>query len=346
MAIPFKSPTPKHRFTVTTEKAAISRLFTTRGVPVSQTQRLLLASWNIANLGVQKRKKKALELISHILKRFDLIAVQEVNDSFETFKGVVQDMGNNFDYIMTDTAGNNERLAFVYRKRKVVPTNLFGELALRPREYPKHTVKVKWRDSNGNDKIDVFRNHRFVPFDRNPFIGSFRCRSFEFVLVNVHLYFGKFQDSKTKELRKKYARRVLEIYALSKWANSRFKKRSVYDKDIILLGDMNVPTMQPNESTYKALVKFGWEPVDFVTRTAGSNLGNDKTYDQMVFAPDRIGNKVRAHGVFDFDNAVFKPLWERLERTLSRRRAIGLFNRHVKHHLSDHRPLWVELDVH
>jgi len=345
MAIPFKSPTPKYRFTVADEQAAIDNLFTTRNVPVSRNGRLLLASWNIANLGVQKRTNRALELISHILRRFDLIAVQEVNDSFSTFRKIVKDMGANFDYIMSDTAGNNERLAFVYRTDKVEPINLFGELALRPREYPKHTVKVKWRDRNGNDKIDTFKNYSFVPFDRNPYIGSFRCGRIDVILVNVHLYFGEFQDSKTPELRKKYARRVLEIYALSKWANSRFKKRTTYDKDIVLLGDMNVPAMDPGESTYKALTKFGWKPVDYVTRTAGSNLGNDKTYDQLVFAPGSVGNKVKSHGVFDFDNAVFKTLWNRLESELPRSRAIGLFNRHVKHHFSDHRPLWVELDV-
>ena len=65
----------------------------------------------------------------------------------------------------------------------------------------------------------------------------------------------------------------------------------------------------------------------------------------MVFAPGNLKNRVKKHGVFDFDNAVFKKLWEKLERNLSRKRAIGLFNRHVKHHLSDHRPLWVELNV-
>ncbi len=32
-------------------------------------------------------------LISHILKRFDLIAVQEVNDNFKTFAQVVKKMG-------------------------------------------------------------------------------------------------------------------------------------------------------------------------------------------------------------------------------------------------------------
>ena len=42
--------------------------------------------------------------------------------------------------------------------------------------------------------------------------------------------------------------------------------------------------------------------------------------------------------MFVFDKAVFEPLWRRVSSELPQRRAIPLFNRHVKHHISDHRP--------
>lgn len=345
MAIPFKSPIPRHTYNSSKEKSAITRHFTRRKVPKSRNNRLLLASWNIANLGAQGRTPNAKKLIAHIMKRFDLIAVQEVNDEFRTFAKIVKLMGGGFDFVMTDTAGNNERLAYVFRKSKVTPTSLFGELALRPREYPKRTVKVKWTDANGIARVDRFAKHRFVPFDRNPFIGSFKSGKIEFVLANVHLYFGKFQNSKKKAEREKYARRVLEIHALAKWADRRKNKATTYDKDIILIGDMNVPAMQKTESTYKELIKYGWKPVQYTSKTGGSNLGNDKTYDQMVFAPSSQKIRVTAQGVFDFDNAAFKSLWEKLSKQLPKSKTVGLFNRHVKHHISDHRPLWVELDV-
>jgi endonuclease/exonuclease/phosphatase family metal-dependent hydrolase len=343
MAIAFKSPVPKHTYNSKSEKTAISKHFTHRKVPKSRAGHLLLASWNIANLGAQDRTPNAIKLIAHILRRFDLVAVQEVNDEFRDFERIVEKMGNDFDYIMTDTAGNSERLAYVYRTSKVVATSLFGELALRPREYPKRTVKVRWKDKNGNPKVDTFKSLRFTPFDRNPFIGSFQAGDIRFVLANVHLYFGKFQNSRKKAERAKYARRVLEIFALSRWADRRFNKATSYDRDIVLLGDMNVPAMDPQESTYKALVNFGWQPTEYVTKVGGTNLGNDKTYDQMVFAPGGMRRRITDNGVFDFDKAIFKPLWRRLERQLPKSRAIGLFNRHMKHHISDHRPLWVEL---
>ncbi len=83
-------------------------------MPTSSRDNLLLATWNIANLGAQDRRPAALELIAHILKRFDLTAVQEVNDDFEAFRHVMAHLGRRFDYIMTDTAGNSERLAYVF----------------------------------------------------------------------------------------------------------------------------------------------------------------------------------------------------------------------------------------
>lgn len=112
-------------------------------MPKSRPGILLLASWNIANLGLQGRTADARKLIAHILRRFDLIAIQEVKDDFQDFTDVLSHMGGSFDSIMTETAGNMGRLAFVYRKRKVSPANLFGEMALRDTEYPKLTAKVK-----------------------------------------------------------------------------------------------------------------------------------------------------------------------------------------------------------
>ena len=48
-------------------------------------------------------------------------------------------------------------------------------------------------------------------------------------------------------------------------------------------------------------------------------------------------------GVFDFDNAVFADDWKRISDRLSGTRAVSLFNRHVRHNVSDHRPIRVDL---
>lgn len=344
MAIPFKSPKPRHRYTVAKETAALDALFTRRNVPERSPDRLLMASWNVANLGAQGRTKAALRVIAHMLKRFELIALQELNEEYRALIRILDFMGPDFDFIMSDTAGNNERMAFVFDRRKVRPMKLFGELALRPREYPKRTVKVRYTDG-GVEKIDTFRNFRFTPFDRNPYIGTFRAGAIDFTLANVHLYFGRFGNSKKKKDRERYARRILEIFALSKWADRRVNRKATYDRDIVLLGDMNVPAMTAGDPAFGALTDFGFQPLDYPSQVGGSNLGNDKTYDQMAFAPGSIETRIRDHAVFDFDNAIFSRLWDKLSAELPKSRAISRFRAHVKHHISDHRPLWVSLDI-
>lgn len=348
MSIPFKRPSPPLAIDVSKEKGAITRHFKKRSVPDSETGKLLLASWNIANLGAQGRPDQALELIAHILKRFDLIAVQEINENFNTFLKVMKFLGPQFDYVMNDTAGNTERLGFIYRKSNVKTRNLFGEIALRKSEYPKRNVIVRYRD-DGVDKTKQYKNVRFQPFDRNPFIGSFASDNFDLSLVNVHLYFGDFQNSKTEKEQLRYCRRVLEICALAKWASRRTDLAKTYDQDIVLLGDMNVPRMDDAESTYQALTSYGAVPVrllENLERTGGTNINNDRSYDQLAFVPGRICGKVLDQGVFDFDNAAFKDRWDSIcSEISSNKKRITRFNSYVKHYLSDHRVIWVQLDV-
>lgn len=355
MAIPFKKPSIPLPINVNSEIESLDSYFDLRGTPSSNNYNLILASWNIANLGAQDRPIEALKVIAHIMSRFDLIAVQEVNDDYRHFAKVVELMGSDFDFVMTDTAGNEERLAYVYKKSKVSVGNLFGELALHQRSYPKKDVKVHYRQSR-QDQVQIFESVRFQPFDRNPFIGNFSSGNLDFVLANVHLYFGKFQQSSKEKDRLKYARRVLEIYTLAKWAKDRLKSGNSWNEHIVLLGDMNIPNMKNNEATISALRQFSWKAVelyrdtklaktDKLTRIGGSNLGNDKTYDQIAFAPTELKNKVKSHGVFDFDAAVFASKWTELSSLNTHRNTVKSFNSYLRFYLSDHRPIWVELDT-
>jgi endonuclease/exonuclease/phosphatase family metal-dependent hydrolase len=355
MPIPFPRPAPPLSIRAASEIRALDRHFDLREVPTPTRDRLLLASWNIANLGIQRRTAGAKKVIAHILQRFDLIAVQEVNDDYRQFIEIVRLMGPAYNFVMSDTAGNDERLTFIYNRHKVRPGNLFGEIALRPREYPRRNVKVHYR-RNRKDRVQTFRNVRFTPFDRNPFIGSFSCGQVDLVLANVHLYFGAFQNSSSEKKRRKYARRVLEIVALARWANNRSSGSNAWDKDIVLIGDMNVPNMNDNEATIDALQEFSWTAIDLyeesglaqtesLTRIGGSNLGNDKTYDQIAFAPTALRHRVVSHGVFDFDAAVFASKWRFLSQGNTHAGTVKQFNRYLRHYISDHRPVWVEIDT-
>lgn len=338
----FPRPTPDINYDLDAEKTAINRWFLKRHVPTSQRGRLLLASWNIANLGEQKRDQKDLELIAHILSRFDLIAVQEVKSDLGHLKTIIEHMGERYDWIVNDAAGNNERLAFIYSKEKVKPGRLFAEVAVPEKDFPRYTVVVPYIVRK-QQRVEVYYNLRFTPFDRNPFVGTFESDALSFTLVNVHLYFGSFKDSKKVEERAKYARRVLEIYTLGRWARKRVKSGTTYDYDIILLGDMNVPEMSDDDPAYQALLKSGLNPLNIHSKTGGSNLDGSKTYDQLAITPGDVQKRMIGYDVFDFDNAIFTDKWKELERQFGKKGANPKFNKYVKFHISDHRLIWMEL---
>ena len=340
----FPRPRPDLVYDLATEKAAIDSWFARRNVPGSTGGRLLLASWNIANLGEQKRDPQDLELIAHIMSRFDLIAVQEVKSSLDHLEKIVEHLGQSYDWIVNDVAGNNERLAFVFKKRKVRPGKLFAEIAVPEKDFPRHTVVVPYKVRK-QQRVEVFYNLRFTPFDRNPFIGTFETGNLTFTLVNVHLYFGSFKESKKVEDRAKYARRVLEIFMLGKWAKSRAGGKTTYDRDIILVGDMNVPEMSGDDAAYQALLRSGLRPLDVHSKAGGSNLDGSKTYDQLAITPGVAKARTLEYDVFDFDNAVFKAKWDELEQKYGTKDANPKFNKYVKFHLSDHRPLWMQLNT-
>ncbi|MBW1802457.1 MAG: endonuclease/exonuclease/phosphatase family protein [Deltaproteobacteria bacterium] len=340
----FGRPDPHFNYNLAAEKAAIKSWFEHRHVPESQPHRLLLASWNIANLGEQKRDARDLKLIAFLLSRFDLIAAQEIKDNLGHFEEVVKTMGDDYEWIVNDTAGNNERLGFIFRKGKVEPGRLFGEIALPEKDFPSHTVIVPYTYRRKN-YVEVYYQLEFTPFDRNPFLGHFRCGGLDFTLVNVHLYFGSFRNSSKVEERAKYARRVLEIYTLAKWSKNRARSENAYDNDIILVGDMNIPKMANDDTAFQALLKSGLRPINVHSKAGGSNLDGSKTYDQIAITPTGIRDRMLGNDIFDFDNAVFKKKWNALKEKWGEEKANREFNKYIRFHLSDHRLLWMQFDT-
>ena len=65
----------------------------------------------------------------------------------------------------------------------------------------------------------------------------------------------------------------------------------------------------------------------------------------MAISPGSVENKVTGYGVFDFERPLFSDLWDELHEKLSPSKAVSKWNRYVKAYISDHRPLWIELDI-
>ena len=270
---PFSKPSPAYNYNLANETNAIDDWFTHRKVPVSADGRLLMATWNIANLGTQKRSAKDLELIAHILSRFDLIAVQEVTGNLDDFIKIIGFLDSDYEWMVTDPAGNNERLAYIWWTPRVQARRLFGEVAYPEKDYPKKTVTVSYEKS-GKTLVEVYPNLLFQAFDRNPFIGSFASGAIDFVLANVHLYFGAFKDASTPDERAKYARRVMEIVALSKWAKKRQDYAHSYDSDVMVVGDMNIPKSSTGVAAYRALKSSGLIDLAYHSKSGDSPRSN------------------------------------------------------------------------
>jgi endonuclease/exonuclease/phosphatase family metal-dependent hydrolase len=312
------------------EELAALRAYPTlpdRFVPGKARNRLLLATWNVANLGVQKRREKDYALIAEIVSWFDLVALQEVNDDLGGLRRIQDRLPPRYRTLFSDAGGNDERFAFLYDSRKVDPQEEIGELTIPASDMP----HIRLPDIPA----------RFPGFDRNPMIASFKARDTVLLLADVHLYFGKGRGRglPDDEAAKGMDRRVLEAYAVAWWAERRHGNRHAYTGNVIALGDFNLPKREAGDRVYDALTGKGLRLPEHSTKVA-SNIRNDKDYDQMALWPGPLEHAVEGCGVLDFDTAIFRRLWGRATPDEKTR-----FFAYLQYYLSDHRPLWMSLAV-
>lgn len=294
-----------------------------REVPEPAADRLLLATWNIANLGVQDREEEHYRLIAEIVGWFDLVALQEVNDDLEGLRGIEAQLPDRYTTIFSDPGGNNERFAYLFDRGKVEMREEVGKVTVPPKDLP--SVRLPGVTA------------KFEGFDRNPYLVSFRASGLSFVLANVHLYFGT-AENKADKVRD-MERRCLEAYAVGRWADLRRENEEAYTKNVLALGDFNLPKREKGDPVFEALTERGLSLPDFTTKVPGTNLDGDAHYDQMAVFPGPMHSAIQQTGVFDFDSAVFPGLWGETEKEKNK------FQSYVKYYLSDHRPLWAELKV-
>jgi endonuclease/exonuclease/phosphatase family metal-dependent hydrolase len=295
---------------------------------------LLLATWNIREFDSEKygaRTTESFYYIAEIVSHFDLVAVQEVREDLRALDRLQSILGGWWKYIVTDvtegTAGNRERMAFLYDSRKVVFGGLAGEIVLPDT-----------------------KQERVLQFARTPFICGFKAGWTKFNLCTVHIYYGKSTASDP--------RRVKEIRDLAKFLAKRAKMRTSQPErpdggvtaavrnpepeNLILLGDFNI--FSPADETMQALVAEGFTIPDELKSVPGSNVKGNRHYDQIAFMarPNRFGTTGRA-GVFNYYKSVFTEAEEDIYRSL-----MGTAKRYGDwrtHQMSDHLVMWVELRI-
>ncbi len=283
-------------------------------VPPRRTDHnLLIGTWNIRHLGAvhgewgenprsPKRNLRALACIAEIVRRFDVVAIQEVKRDTTAVRLLVDGfLGPEWALMLSDVSGgekgNDERLAYLYDRRRVTPSGLAGEIVLPP----------------GPDGAPVEQ------FDRTPYVVGFRAGSERFALLTAHIRYGAEPAARVRELREiaRFTARELR---------DRARAAGAEEANLIVLGDFNIDRRSGNP-LFDAFVSEGLT-VPEALRELRTTYGTEaKHYDQIAwFMGDLSLLYARRAGVVDFRGTAFRDL---TPRQLSDR-------------LSDHFPLWVE----
>lgn len=228
--------------------------------PKDQDHRLLLATWNIRDLGKDynaslkagfdrkkmrrgagPRSRESLYYIAEIISRFDFVAVQEVND-IEEWEIVVDILGRDWDYIATDVTdgrlgGSGERLLFAFDRRKVFFRKIAGEVVLP------NSLLVTSAEATGDGDMTGKQ------FRRTPFLASFQAGWFRFDICTVHIYYG--DGAAGIEERTQEIDRIAGF--LADYAKDALRR----SKTMFVLGDFNI--VSPEHKTMAALKKHGFK---------------------------------------------------------------------------------------
>jgi endonuclease/exonuclease/phosphatase family metal-dependent hydrolase len=285
---------------------------------------ILIATWNIRAFGdltekwiteeddSPKRNLHALLCIAEIISRFDVIALQEVRGNLKCLRHLLKVMGRHWSFILTDVTkgdrGNNERMAFLFDTRKVRLSGLACELVVP-------------------ESDDIESNAFSRQFARTPYAVAFQSAGHTFVLVTLHVLYGKSPEE-----------RVPELKAIAKWLDDWAEDTTAWDHNLIALGDFNID--RNDDPLYQAFTSTGLhtpDDMDAIPRTIFGNPDEPETgkfYDQIAWFTDdegrpRLSMQYSSGGCFDFTNVVMK----------------ALSSQKLSWRMSDHYPLWAEFLV-
>jgi endonuclease/exonuclease/phosphatase family metal-dependent hydrolase len=312
----FPKPDFPFSYNVAAEIAHLRAHKQTRLVPDKVADRLLVATWNVANFGAQERRDQDRSLIAEIISWFDLVAIQECRENFGELFDVHDKLPSSYHVVMSDASGNNERVAYLYDTARLTLLEEIGEVAFPPSRL---------------NSIHLPRNpQKFKGFDRNPYLATFSVGATSFVFVNVHQFFG---GNNLSSIR----RRALETFAVAKWADLRKRSPFSFTRELVALGDFNMPKSEPGDQIFDALTRLGLSVPEHSTQIA-SAISSDANYDQVAFLPQTTQDCFITKGVFDYDQVIFPDLWQNGSNAKN-------FKAYLRYYISDHRPMWVQLSV-
>ena len=287
--------------------------------PSKLDETLNLATWNIREFGKLRNRKRrseaAIHYIAEILSQFDLIAIEELRDDLTDLGRVMKILGPYWRVVFsdfnTDRAGNRERIGYLYDKRAVVFTGLAAE-ADPPRRKNRKTKEYE----------------PLIEWWRSPFMASFSAGNFDFILLTVHIRWGGNDPSF----------RIEPLTRLAEWIYKRSKEKTVVDKDIIVMGDFNIPKI--DDDLFRAITSKGLTIPQVLLGEHGSNLAQNKRYDQILYYSRYTKTFKDAGGTLDFYCNDWRGLFPKDDYP-----DMKDDNYDFTYELSDHIPLWVQLDT-
>jgi endonuclease/exonuclease/phosphatase family metal-dependent hydrolase len=329
-------------FERTVERLMALRSQLDRDVPDKNLETsLLLATWNIResdSAAYGERLDESIFYIAEIVSRFDLVAVQEVRQDLRALERLMRVLGRDWTYFVTDvtegTRGNQERLAFLYDRRKVRFNNLASQLVLPP-----------LAKKQGSKRVST----PATQIARTPFIIGFSAAWTKFVLATVHIIYGT-DDPDAPE-------RIEEIRQVASALRERGDDATRRFDNLVLLGDFNIYTS--GDQTMKALTDQGWVIPDALQQIPGSNVPKDKRYDQIAFRPHpQWFEPTGRAGIFDYYQSVFRDQDEQTyipdmgsaynKTDKGKQRTVGAKKTYYRAYwrtfqMSDHLPMWLEI---
>jgi endonuclease/exonuclease/phosphatase family metal-dependent hydrolase len=225
-----------------------------------------VAAFNLQIFGTTKANKpEVMDVLSKIVRNYDIIAVQEIRDASQTalpkLKDAINSMGSpQYSYVVSDRLGRSsskEQYAYIYNTQTM---QVMGS----PYMYP---------DSN-----DIF--------EREPYVAEFKAKkgNFDFVLITIHAD----PDTANQE--------ISGLPTVVEDVKSRYQGEG----DFIVMGDLNADCDYFKENSQSPLRSrdYYWlinNSVDTTTKAT------DCTYDRIIITIPAIADYTGNSGVFRFD---------------------------------------------
>jgi hypothetical protein len=303
---------------------------------------LLMATWALRRFGspthVPIDHAESLFYMAEVISSFDLVALQEVDQDLRRLRNLLEILGPDWNVLVSETApgmiGNRERFAILYYEPRVEFRSFSGQIILPPERGP-----------GGQGKP-------VQQFARPPLLGTFRSGNYEFQVCTAHITFGRGLPKVQLE----------EVQKLGNYLRMRSRWE---DANLFLLGDFQMGIRE--SPILEALRESGIQIPDELLHP--TNLKKDRYYDLIGYTSPRqgtlpLGKSTTRAGTYDlFEHVLqdenyreyttdpgfrkFLGSGEKLPASKADkdRSMMNRFRTWKTSLISDHLPLWAELDT-